>query len=257
MTGHGIGIKIGMVTKDGVKMFGLVQLLMALTGTMMIGRGMGQIGVPGIHDWSWSNWDDSQAIVAGSTQGAVSSNSSTITSAATKPTEIAAAVLTEASHVRFEDLEDISTSASSTGHARHSRPGLASKLLIGAVLIGTRSSSVPDSPAIEKDSLSITSDESIDSEQPKTHRITEFHLQSGIVDKSWVLFDSGASASCCPPRFAEDYPLLSVGSDCPALRSIPGMTLQVRGRSVVELDCDGHSMCVQFYVCVTTFHFHL
>ena len=51
------------------------------------------------------------------------------------------------------------------------------------------------------------------------------------------------------PWFAEDYPLLSVGSDCPALRSVSGKTLQVLGRRVVELDCDGHSMCVQFYVC--------
>ena len=55
------------------------------------------------------------------------------------------------------------------------------------MLIGTLSASVPDSPVIERDSQSITSDESVGSEQSKTDRITEFHLQSGIVDKSWVL----------------------------------------------------------------------
>ena len=126
---------------------------------------------------------------------------------------------------------------------------MAGKLFIGALLIGTLSSSVPDSPVMEKGSHTITSEESIDSEQSKTDRITEFHLPSGIVDKSWILFDSGASANCCPPWFADDYPLLSVGLDCPALRSISGKTLQVLGRRVVKLDCDGPSMCVQFYVC--------
>ena len=41
----GIGMKIGMMMKDGLKMIGLVQLLMTLTGPMMIGHGMSQIGL--------------------------------------------------------------------------------------------------------------------------------------------------------------------------------------------------------------------
>ena len=90
------------------------------------------------------------------------------------------------------------------------------------MLIGTLS--VPDSPVIEKDSQSVISEESIDSEQSKIDKITAFHLQSGIVDKSWVLFDSGASTNCGPPWFGKDCPLLSVGSDCPALRAISGKT---------------------------------
>ena len=93
------------------------------------------------------------------------------------------------------------------------------------MLIGTLSSSVPGSPVIEKGSQSITSEESTDSEQSKTDRITAFHLQSGIVDGGWILFDSEASANCCPPWLAKDYPLLSVGADCPALKSISGKTL--------------------------------
>ena len=117
------------------------------------------------------------------------------------------------------------------------------------MLIGTLSSSISDCPVIGKDSQSITSEESVDSEQSKTDRTTEFHLQSGIGDKSWILLDSGASANCRPPWFAKDNPLLLVGSDCPALRSISGETLQVLGRRVVELDCNGHSMCVQVNLC--------
>ena len=35
-----------------------------------------------------------------------------------------------------------------------------------------------------------------------------FHPQAGLVDKSWILFDSGACANCCPEWFAPDYPTL-------------------------------------------------
>ena len=73
------------------------------------------------------------------------------------------------------------------------------------MLIGTLSSSV------ETDSQSSTSVGGIGSEQCTIDKLTGFHLQSGIVDKSWILLDSGASANCCPPWFADDYPLLSVG----------------------------------------------
>ena len=34
-------------------------------------------------------------------------------------------------------------------------------------------------------------------------KVSEFHVQSGIVDKTWVLFDSDASADGCPNSFAE------------------------------------------------------
>ena len=70
-----------------------------------------------------------------------------------------------------------------------------------------------------------------------------------MIDKSWILFDSGASANCAPPWFGQDYPLHPVGSDCPALRSISGKTLNIVGKRIIELDCGGHSMCVHFYVC--------
>ena len=84
---------------------------------------------------------------------------------------------------------------------------------------------------------------------PPWDTLAELRLQSGIIDRSWILFDSGASANCCPSWFAEDYPLLSVGSDCPALRSISGKTRNILGKRVIELDCNGHSLCIHFYVC--------
>ena len=76
------------------------------------------------------------------------------------------------------------------------------------------------------------------------------HMQAGLVDKSWILFDSGACANCCPEWFAPDYPTLPLNESAPLLRSLSGKTLDVPGRKIVQLDCgNGHSLSVQFYVC--------
>ena len=213
-------------------------------------------------DWSGSaDWEASAANPLPQQIPKDSASSSSATNiASAKPANTAAAVL-------IEDLDEDSglplskenivpsLSSSSTGHARSSRPGLVSKLFVGALmLIGALSSSVPVCPDIGgSDFLTQNSQNLIESSgsEPAEHidRLAEFHLQSGIVDRSWILFDSGASANCCPSWFASDYPLLPVGSDCPALRSISGKALSILGRRVVELDCGGHSLCVQFYVC--------
>ena len=74
-----------------------------------------------------------------------------------------------------------------------------------------------------------------------------FHMQAGLVDKSWILFDSGACANCCPEWFAPDYPTLPLNESAPSLRSLSGKTLDVQGRKIVQLDCgNGHSLSVQF-----------
>ena len=62
------------------------------------------------------------------------------------------------------------------------------------------------------------------------------------MDKSWILFDSGACANCCPEWFAPDYPVLPLNESAPSLRSLSGKTLDVQGRKIVQLDCgNGHS----------------
>ena len=177
--------------------------------------------------------------------------------------------LAEPSNIADESLIASSSSGNSRGSgiARTSRPGIASKLFVGALmLIGTLSSSVPVIPehtplsaptfsaAPLSSSTSFSQDERIDipehiDELPDQDRLASFHNRSGIVGSTWILFDSGASANCCPPWFAEDYPLLPVGSNCPILRSISGKTLDIIGKRVVELDCGGHSLCIHFYVC--------
>ena len=80
--------------------------------------------------------------------------------------------------------------------------------------------------------------------------LVEFHMQAGLVDKTWILFDSGACANCCPDWFAPEYPVLPLNESAPSLRSLSGKTQDVQGRKIVQLDCgNGHSRSVQFYVC--------
>ena len=50
--------------------------------------------------------------------------------------------------------------------------------------------------------------------------LTEFHMQAGLVDKTWILFDSGACANCCPERFAPDYPTLPLNESAPSLSEL-------------------------------------
>ena len=139
-----------------------------------------------------------------------------------------------------------SQASSSGGCTRAPEPGLMSTLFVGALmLIGTLSSNVPVIHPSDDIELSAQPPALPDPKDP----LAEFHLQSGVIDKSWILFDSGASANCAPPWFGQDYPLHPVGSDCPALRSISGKTLNIVGKRIIELDCGGHSMCVHFYVC--------
>ena len=125
---------------------------------------------------------------------------------------------------------------------RGAKPGMMTNLFVGACLrIAALSAGVPPVPSRnvpEKDQLSCVD------------RLVEFHLQAGLVDKSWILFDSGACANCCPEWFAPDYPVLPLNESAPSLRSLFGKTLDVQGRKIVQLDGGhGHSLSVQFYVC--------
>ena len=80
--------------------------------------------------------------------------------------------------------------------------------------------------------------------------LVEFHTQAGLVDKTWILFDSGACAKCCQEGFAPESPVLPLHESAPLLRSLSRKTLDAQGRKLVQPDCgNGHSLSVQCYVC--------
>ena len=97
---------------------------------------------------------------------------------------------------------------------RGAKPALMTNLFVGAcLLIGALSAGVPpvsSQNVPETDQLSCED------------RLVEFHIQAGLTDKSWILFDSGACANCCPEWFAPGYPVLPLNEGAPSLRSLSG-----------------------------------
>ena len=84
-------------------------------------------------------------------------------------------------------------------------------------------------------------------------KLSEFHMQAGLTDRSGILFNGGACASCCPERFASDYPSAPLKEESPKLKRLFGKTLEVLGRRMVQLDCrNGHSLTplVFSFMCV-------
>ena len=75
------------------------------------------------------------------------------------------------------------------------------------------------------------------------------HLtKAPTVDTSWILFDSGAAANCCPKNFAPEWPLLPITGVKPPLRSVTGQPLKIYGRKLVGMKSGDCEFYLHFYV---------
>ena len=181
-------------------------------------------------DWSWNTqeWWMSTQVQPQSSNGAASSGSS--------PSERRQELTVELSDQSAPRVSKI---------VRRAKPGLMTNLFVGAcLLIGALSSGVPPMPTQSVPNLT---------QMPENGSVgfgdslVEFQMQAGLVDKTWILFDSGACANCCPEWFAPDYPTLPLNENCGACLERNWM---FKGRKIVQLDGgNGHSLNVQFYVC--------
>ena len=68
------------------------------------------------------------------------------------------------------------------------------------------------------------------------------------VDTSWILFDSGTAANCCPKNFAPEWPLLPIAGVKPPLRSVTGQPLKIYGRKLVGMKSGNCEFYLHFYV---------
>ena len=197
---------------------------------------------PWPEDWSWNTqeWWSSAEAQPQSSNGAASSGSNVPQDTAkNEPPQNVSAVTVDSSDQSAPRVAKT---------VRGTKPGLMTNLFVGAfLLIGALSSGVPPMPNQNVPNLKeLPENDSIDFDDS----LIGFHMQAGLVDKSWILFDSGACANCCPEWFAPDYPTLPLNESAPSLRSLSGKTLDVQGRKIVQLDCgNGHSLSVQLYVC--------
>ena len=151
-------------------------------------------------DWSWGpqEWWSAEQPSASALSGQQSTANVPKEPVKSEPSQNVAAVTVE--------TQD-QNAARPSRTVRGAKPGLMTNLFVGAcMLIGALSAGVPP----------LTSNN-----DPKTEdlscedRLVEFHTQAGLVDKSWILFDSGACANCCPEWFAPDYPILPLNESAP------------------------------------------
>ena len=78
--------------------------------------------------------------------------------------------------------------------------------------------------------------------------IDQHLVVASSVDTSWILFDSGAAANCCPKNFAPEWPLLPITGTKPPLRSVTGQPLKIYGRKLVGMKAGDCEFYLHFYV---------
>eukprot|EP00439_Symbiodinium_sp_Y106_P026027 s4489_g3.t1 len=189
-------------------------------------------------DWSWNTqewWNPTEAQPQSSNGAASSSSNVPQDTAKNEPPQNVSAVTVDSSDQSAPRVAKT---------VRGTKPGLMTNLFVGAcLLIGALSSGVPPMPNQNVPNLKkLPENDPIDFDDS----LIGFHMQAGLVDKSWILFDSGACANCCPEWFAPDYPTLPLNESAPSLWCLSGKTLDVQGRKIVQLDCgNGHSLSVQ------------
>ena len=80
-------------------------------------------------------------------------------------------------------------------------------------------------------------------------RFIDQHLTvAPTVDTSWILFDSGAAANCCPKNFPPEWPLLPITGTKPQLRSVTGQALKIYGSKLVGMRSGDCEFYLHFYV---------
>ena len=64
--------------------------------------------------------------------------------------------------------------------------------------------------------------------------------------ETWILFDFGAAANCCPPDFAPEFLLLQLDERAPPLKSISGQTLNISGGKLVAFEIEKKRLWLNF-----------
>ena len=67
-------------------------------------------------------------------------------------------------------------------------------------------------------------------------------------DETWILFDPGVAAKCCPPDFAPEFPLLQFDEKAPPLKSISGQILNIYGSKLVAFEIEDKRLWLNFYM---------
>ena len=228
-------------------------------------------------DWDWTSWDDDWSLdhtwsswnepTSSSPLTLQESQNNTSVTVTELPSSSASGSGAKVSAVTSGPPPGIERTSSPRGNTSRSKSLLMAAITLGtfgvgnSVLVGP----VVTSPDQGCSNLNPTSqyslNESVHFETLQTVGLNHVKLPdfedtfidqhltvASSVDTSWILFDSGAAANCCPKNFAPEWPLLPITGTKPPLRSVTGQPLKIYGRKLVGMRSGDCEFYLHFYV---------
>ena len=211
-------------------------------------------------DWDWTSWDDDWSLdhtwsswnepTSSSPLTFQESQNNTSVTVTELPSSSASGSGAKVSAVTSGPPPGIERTSSPRGNTSRSKSLLMAAITLGTFGVGNSVLVGPVlTPTCEISGNSSCNFETLETVGLKHVNLPDFedrfidqHLTvAPTVDTSWILFDSGAAANCCPKNFAPEWPLLPITGTKPPLRSVTGQPLKIYGRKLVGMrsgDCE-------------------
>ena len=209
-------------------------------------------------DWSWdhtwSSWNEPTSSSPPTLQESQNNTSVTVTELPSSSTSGSGA---KVSAVTSGPPPGIERTSSPRGNTSRSKSLLMAAITLGTFGVGNSVLVGPVlTPTCEISGNSSCNFETLETVGLKHVNLPDFedrfidqHLTvAPTVDTSWILFDSGAAANCCPKNFAPEWPLLPITGTKPPLRSVTGQPLKIYGRKLVGMRSGDCAFYLHFYV---------
>ena len=209
-------------------------------------------------DWSldhtWSSWNEPTSSSPLTLQESQNRSSVTVTELPSSSTSGSGA---KVSAVTSGPPPGIERTSSPRGNTSRSKSLLMAAITLGTFGVGNSVLVGPVlTPTCEISGNSSCNFETLETVGLKHVNLPDFedrfidqHLTvAPTVDTSWILFDSGAAANCCPKNFAPEWPLLPITGTKPPLRSVTGQPLKIYGRKLVGMRSGDCEFYLHFYV---------
>ena len=212
-------------------------------------------------DWSWdhtwdSSWNEPTSSSPPTLQESQSKTSVTVTelpSSSTAGSGVKVSAVTSGPPPGIKRTSSLRT----TGNTSRSKSMLLSAITLGTFVVGNSVLVGPVfTPTCENSGNFSCNFETLETVGLSHVKLPDFedtfidqHLTvAPTVDTSWILFDSGAAANCCPKNFAPEWPLLPITGVKPPLRSVTGQPLKIYGRKLVGMKSGNCEFYLHFYV---------
>ena len=199
-------------------------------------------------DWSWdhtwdSSWNEPTSSLPPTLQDSQNKTSVTVTELPSSSTSGSGAKVSAVTSGPPPGLDRTSRTQGNTSRSKSllvaaitlGTFGVGNSVLVGPVVTSTSKScfnvaSTCQNPGNEMDHFETL--ETVGLNHVKLPDFEDVFIDQHLtvaptVDTSWILFDSGAAANCCPKNGAPEWPLLPITGVKPPLRSATGQPLKI------------------------------